>query len=96
MNIELIIRSIMEDITNARLVLMTQSQFLTPMRLEYSQEGRAKAWDLVRRHSSVATVIFNIDTKKFILVQQFRPADYVSEATKLTGILRSLYFSTFF
>ena len=79
----------MEDISAARLVPLNQSRFLTPMRLEYSQGGQDKAWDLVRRRGSVACVIFNTDTEKFIMVQQFRPAVYVSEAAKVTGELRS-------
>ena len=37
----------------------------------------------------MACVIFNTDTEKFIMVQQFRPAVYVSEAAKVTGELRS-------
>ena len=75
----------MEDISDVRLVPLTQSHFLNPMRMEYSQGGRAKIWDLMRCHSSVAIVIFNTDTQKFIFVQQFRPAVYVSRAATLTG-----------
>ena len=79
----------MEDISAARLVPLNQSRFLAPMRLEYSQGGQDKAWDMVRRTSTVACVIFNTDTEKFIMVEQFRPAVYVSEAAKVTGELRS-------
>ena len=75
----------MEDISDVRLVPLTKSRFLNPMRMEYSQDGRAKIWDLMRCHSSVAIVIFNTDSQKFIFVQQFRPAVYVSRAAKLTG-----------
>ena len=75
----------MEDISDVQLVPLTQSRFLKPMRMEYSQGGRAKIWDLMRCHSSVAIVIFNTDTQKFIFVQQFRPAVYVSRAASLTG-----------
>ena len=75
----------MEDIADVRLVPLTQSRFLKPMRMEYSQGGRAKIWDLMRCHSSVAIVIFNTDSQKFIFVQQFRPAVYVSRAASLTG-----------
>ena len=75
----------MEDISDVQLVPLTQSRFLKPMRMEYSQGGRAKIWDLMRCHSSVAIVIFNTDSQKFIFVQQFRPAVYVSRAASLTG-----------
>merc|ERR1719361_2765803 len=33
----------------------------------------------MRCHDSVAIVIFNTETKKFIFVQQFRPAVYLSQ-----------------
>ena len=76
----------MEDISDVKLVPLTESRFLAPMRLQYRQGGRAKVWDLMRTHSSVAIVIFNTDTQKFIFVQQFRPAVYVSRAATLTGL----------
>ena len=40
---------------------------------------------LDRCHSSVAVVIFNTDTQKFVFVQQFRPAVYVSSAASILG-----------
>ena len=40
---------------------------------------------LARCHSSVAVVIFNTDTQKFVFVQQFRPAVYVSTAASILG-----------
>lgn len=40
---------------------------------------------LDRCHSSVAVVIFNTDTQKFVFVQQFRPAVYVSTAASILG-----------
>jgi len=44
------------------------------------QAGREKVWDLARSHSSVAIVIFRTDIKKFVFVQQFRPAVYTARA----------------
>jgi len=50
--------------------------------MTYTQDERRKKWDLLRCYRSVAIVIFT-DTQKFILVQQFRPADYINKVSKL-------------
>ena len=75
----------MEKIENVSLVPLTESKYLTPMRMKYCQDGKEKIWDLMRCHSSVAIVIFNTDTNKFIFVQQFRPAVYVDHASRTLG-----------
>ena len=75
----------MEKIENVSLVPLTDSKYLTPMRMKYCQDGKEKVWDLMRCHSSVAIVIFNTDTSKFIFVQQFRPAVYVDNASRIVG-----------
>ena len=69
----------MEDITEVSVIPLTESKYLHPMRLSYKQAGVAKVWDLMRCHDSVAIVIFNTDSKKFVFVQQFRPAVYLSK-----------------
>ena len=75
----------MENISNVSLVPLTESKYLTPMRMMYCQDGKEKVWDLMKCHSSVAVVIFNTDTNKFIFVQQFRPAVFVEQAKKTLG-----------
>lgn len=52
------------------------SPWLRPVRMNYIQDGRPKAWDLMRAHESVSIVVFNISRKKMIFVRQFRPACY--------------------
>ena len=79
----------MDDITDVSLVPLTESRFLTPMRMMYKQTGRSKMWDLMKSYSSVAVVIFNTDTDMFIFVKQFRPACYVHNAALIEGRLLS-------
>ena len=69
----------MENITDVSVISLTESRYLHPMRLSYKQAGSPRLWDLMRCHDSVAIVIFNTETKKFIFVQQFRPAVYLSQ-----------------
>eukprot|EP00092_Neocalanus_flemingeri_P004987 GFUD01005363.1.p1 GENE.GFUD01005363.1~~GFUD01005363.1.p1 ORF type:complete len:227 (+),score=91.03 GFUD01005363.1:40-681(+) len=75
----------MEDISAVSFVPLTTSKYLTPLRMNYTQDGKPKVWDLMKSHSSVAVVIFNVTTKKFIFVQQFRPAVFMSRAGDLMG-----------
>ena len=69
----------MDDISDVSVIPLTGSRYLKPMRLSYKQSGAARLWDLVRCHDSVAIVIFNTESKRFIFVQQFRPAVYMSK-----------------
>lgn len=69
----------MEDIKAVSVESLGESPYLKPMRLRYQQSGDGKVWDLMRCHDSVAVVIFNTDSSKFIFVQQFRPAVYLAQ-----------------
>ena len=75
----------MEDISEVSFVPLATSKYLTPLRMHYTQDGKEKVWDLMKSHSSVAVVIFNVSTKKFIFVKQFRPAVFMSRAGAITG-----------
>ena len=70
----------MDDISDVSVIPLTESRYLKPMRLSYKQSGTARLWDLMRCHDSVAIVIFNTESRRFIFVQQFRPAVYMSKA----------------
>ena len=69
----------MDDISDVSVIPLTGSRYLKPMRLSYKQSGTARLWDLMRCHDSVAIVIFNTESRRFIFVQQFRPAVYMSK-----------------
>jgi len=75
----------MDEITDVFLEPLTESRFLTPMRMMYKQAGTSKMYDLMKSHSSVAVIIFNTDTDKFIFVKQFRPACYYHNAAVVKG-----------
>lgn len=56
----------------------TESKYVQPLRMHYTQDGVQKTWDLVKVHASVAILIFNITRKKFVFVKQFRPPVFYS------------------
>ncbi|KAM0729895.1 Uridine diphosphate glucose pyrophosphatase NUDT14 [Formica fusca] len=52
------------------------SPWLKNVRLQYSQDGQRKEWDVIRIHDSVCIIIFNVSRKRLVFVRQFRPAVY--------------------
>jgi len=70
----------MDDIKDVRLVECENSNFIKPLRVIYTQNGKEKAWDAMRVHDSVAILIYNSSRNMFILVKQFRPAVYINAA----------------
>nr|XP_057913486.1 uridine diphosphate glucose pyrophosphatase NUDT14 isoform X1 [Doryrhamphus excisus] len=69
----------MEEINNIEVVPCTDSDYLKPFRVHYSQNGTKKSWDFMRTHDSVSVLIFNTTSHCFVLVKQFRPAVYMCE-----------------
>ncbi|KAG5276751.1 hypothetical protein AALO_G00109300 [Alosa alosa] len=69
----------MEQINNLQVVPCTDSNYLKPFRVHYSQNGTKKYWDFMRTHDSVSVLIFNTTSHCFVLVKQFRPAVYMCE-----------------
>ncbi|XP_029610854.1 uridine diphosphate glucose pyrophosphatase-like isoform X1 [Salmo trutta] len=69
----------MEQINDIQVVPCTNSNYLKPFRVHYSQNGTKKSWDFMRTHDSVSVLIFNTTSHCFILVKQFRPAVYMCE-----------------
>ncbi|KAL0967509.1 hypothetical protein UPYG_G00253160 [Umbra pygmaea] len=69
----------MEQINDIQVVPCTNSNYLKPFRVHYSQNGTKKSWDFMRTHDSVSVLIFNTTSHCFVLVKQFRPAVYMCE-----------------
>ncbi|XP_061602497.1 uridine diphosphate glucose pyrophosphatase NUDT14 [Cololabis saira] len=72
----------MEEINNIEVIPCSESNYLSPFRVNYSQNGTKKSWDFMRTHDSVSVLIFNTSSHCFILVKQFRPAVYMCEWEK--------------
>lgn len=61
-----------------------ESKYVKPVRMTFTLNGRSRAWDCIKAHDSVASVIYNKTRNKLIYVKQFRPAVYLSSLT--TGL----------
>ncbi len=52
---------------------LKEFNFIQPLELRYTQEGRQKRWEAVKQHDSVAVLIYHKGKDAFLLVKQFRP-----------------------
>lgn len=64
-----------------------ESKYVKPVRMHFTLNGRTRAWDCLKAHDSVASVIYNKSRQKLIYVKQFRPAVYLSTLTTSTSNL---------
>ncbi|MDR0579229.1 MAG: NUDIX domain-containing protein [Campylobacteraceae bacterium] len=53
------------------------SQYIQPLRVFYTQNGKEKTWDFVKTHDSVACLLYHTQKEAFLLVKQFRPPVYL-------------------
>ncbi|XP_045172308.2 uridine diphosphate glucose pyrophosphatase NUDT14-like [Mercenaria mercenaria] len=74
---------IMDDIKDVQLVECEKSNYIKPIRVLFTQNGRKRAWDAMKVHDSVAILIYNSSRNVFILVKQFRPAVYINAAKSM-------------
>ncbi|KAL4238693.1 Nudix hydrolase 14 [Mactra antiquata] len=68
----------MEDVKNFRVVDCEKSNFIKPLKIFYTQNGKDKAWDALKVHDSVVIIIYNSSRDVLVFVKQFRPAVYIS------------------
>lgn len=66
--------------------LLEKSKYIKAYRIEYTRNGKAYFWDGVRSHDSVSVLIFNVQTKCFVLVKQFRPVVYYAKVRERCGV----------
>ncbi|KAJ6216863.1 hypothetical protein RDWZM_008020 [Blomia tropicalis] len=72
----------MNDQTSIELMdivpLVEHSNFIKPLRVHYKQSGKLLTWDCIKKHDSVAILIFNKTRNVFVFVRQFRPSVFLS------------------
>lgn len=68
----------MLNLSEVRLTVLQNSQYVIPFRMTYVQNGIPKIWDLVKCHSSVAVIVYNSSRNVLVCVKQFRPGVYLN------------------
>lgn len=52
----------------------TNSTYIAPKRMIYTENGKQKSWDIIKSHNSVAILLYHQEFESFVIVRQFRPA----------------------
>lgn len=66
-------------ITAFKTVPLEEPQFVRPVRILYTQNGRSLSWEAVQSHDSVAILLYHRSKEAFLLVKQFRPPVYMND-----------------
>ena len=72
------------DIKNFKLQPLKEAKFIKASFATYEQNGKAKSWEIVEAHDSVAILIYHREKEAFVLVKQFRPAVYLNNENGMT------------
>lgn len=51
---------------------LTDNRYVRPVQLDYIQNGKARTWEAVKAHDSVAILLYHLGHQAFLLVKQFR------------------------
>ncbi|KDR18548.1 uridine diphosphate glucose pyrophosphatase-like [Zootermopsis nevadensis] len=71
-------RGKMDRVQEITLSSLCDSDFVKPFRMNYTQNGIEKIWDLIKIHNSVSIFIYNTTRNVLVFVKQFRPAVYLA------------------
>ena len=70
-------------ITEFKIVELTDTKFVHPLKIEYKQNGNQKFWEAVKSFDSVAILLYHKPKESFLLVKQFRPPVYMHDRSHL-------------
>ena len=74
----------LNDIKHFKLQSLENAKFIQTACASYEQNGKAKSWEIVQAHDSVAILIYHKQKDAFVLVKQFRPAVYLNNNHGMT------------
>jgi len=59
-------------------------EYIQLKRMDYTLNGRRRRWNIAVMHDSIAVLLYETDTRSFILVKQFRPPVYLHNGDGFT------------
>ena len=71
-------------IENVELVKLEDPSFIKLKKVNYTQNGVNKSWEIAKVHDSVAILIYHKTKNSYIFVKQFRPAVYLGNGDGYT------------
>lgn len=69
-------------VTDFKVQTLKEFRFVKPVQIHYNQENKAKRWEAIQQHDSVAVLLYHSQKEAFLLVKQFRPPVYMIDKTK--------------
>ncbi|WP_424687440.1 NUDIX domain-containing protein [Halarcobacter ebronensis] len=69
-------------IENFKIEPLDEPEYVHPVKIKYTQNGKDKTWEAVKNFDSVAILLFHEEKDSFVLVKQFRPAVYLNDDSK--------------
>ena len=69
------------SVTRFEITPLENPRYVHPVRLHFTLNGRDLDWEAVRSHDSVSILLYHIEKRAFLLVQQFRAAVYMHDST---------------
>lgn len=66
------------DIKDFSISPLTDSHFVKPVRLHYTQNGINRSWEAVQSHDAVSILLYHRGKDAFLTVKQFRPPVYMN------------------
>jgi UDP-sugar diphosphatase len=70
-------------IKDIRINRLDTTNYIEPVKIEYTQNGEPKSWEAVKSFDSVAILLYHTQKDAFLLVKQFRPPVYINDETHL-------------
>ena len=71
-------------IENVDIVKLENASFIKLKKMNYTQNGVVKSWEIAKVHDSVAILIYHKAKESYIFVKQFRPAVYLENSDGFT------------
>ena len=72
--------NIIEDL---KISLLKETNYIKPIKVNFTLNGTKKSWEAVRSHDSVSVLLYHKEKDAFLLVKQFRAPVYLNDSSKM-------------
>ncbi|MDX3959121.1 NUDIX hydrolase [Aliarcobacter skirrowii] len=66
-------------ITDLKVSELKESNYIKPLKVNFTLNGAKKSWEAVRSHDSVSVLLYHKEKESFLLVKQFRVPVYLND-----------------
>ncbi|RXJ95827.1 NUDIX hydrolase [Arcobacter sp. AHV-9/2010] len=66
-------------ITDLKVSELKESNYIKPLKVNFTLNGFKKSWEAVRSHDSVSVLLYHKEKESFLLVKQFRVPVYLND-----------------